>query len=86
MRITRHVTVAAMTGLLFATSVGTAQADDHESRPDRNNPTGFAVFSITNGEADSLLEIDRTLDFNDGSGSAGSDNEWHGVPEAPDED
>jgi hypothetical protein len=74
MRIIRQIAVAvATTGLLLA-APAVAAAEGYEST---GNLHGLSIVPISGVETDSLLEIDRTLNFNSGGdgSSAGSDNE-----------
>lgn len=62
-----------LTASLALAGPGTADARPEYADGDGNS--GSALVAINPAFGDSLLEIDRTLNANQGGGSAGSDNE-----------
>ncbi|PKW18988.1 hypothetical protein [Saccharopolyspora spinosa] len=68
----RSAGLATMSGVLLATAAGTAHAGP--SSDGHSDTRGVALVQFSNN-GDSLIEVDRTLNFNSGDGSAGSDND-----------
>ncbi|MCP2166523.1 hypothetical protein [Goodfellowiella coeruleoviolacea] len=73
----RIATTAAATGLAVTTGAGAAVAESDADGAACGCATAprYSLIYIDNTERDSILEIDRTLNWNTGAGSAGSDNE-----------
>lgn len=63
----RTAGLATMSGVLLTAVAGAAHAAPSDAG-------GFALIHFSNS-GDSLIEVDRTLNFNSGDGSAGSDND-----------
>ncbi|MEV6226301.1 hypothetical protein AB0L88_00240 [Saccharopolyspora shandongensis] len=61
---------AAMSGVLLAAAAGTAHAGSGSTG--HSDANGLALVQFSNN-GDSLIEVDRTLNFNSGDGSAGTD-------------
>jgi hypothetical protein len=61
------MTAAALTGLFAAATAGAATADQNA------NSSGFTLLPVNHNGNDSLVEIDRALNFSDGGGNTGSD-------------
>lgn len=79
-RATRAVLTAAAAGVLLCETAGLANAGD-DSLP-ANESRGSAFSIIDNSHADSWLEVDRTLNGQIGSGTAGSDHDGSEVRNA----
>ncbi|MGI8307213.1 hypothetical protein [Saccharopolyspora hattusasensis] len=73
----RSASLATMSGVLVAAAAGTVHAgpsSDGPSGDGHSDTRGVALVQFSNN-GDSLIEVDRTLNFNSGDGSAGSDND-----------
>jgi len=66
--VPRLRTVTAVTAALLAGAASPAAAD-----------TGSLITVLDNSHADSILEVDRTANVQNGSGTAGSDHEGSAV-------
>ena len=71
--MTRAVLTAAAAGLLLCDAAGVACADDDSPPPTESR--GTAVSLLDNSHSDSILEMDRMLNSQVGSGTAGSDHD-----------
>lgn len=71
------ILAAVMLSGLFVVALTATHPESAHAEPSDGdgNASGSAVLSISPAFGDSLLEVDRTLNFNRGPGSAGSDNE-----------